>query len=55
MIFTYITTFFHLVGFIEIHKEYSISKFIFEASRSAEAQNVTVKSTGCVFDPRSRK
>ena len=26
-----------------------------EAGRDAEAQNVTVKSTGCGFDPRSRK
>ena len=28
--------------------------FSFEASRGAEAQSVTVKSTGCGFDPHSR-
>ena len=26
-----------------------------EASRGARAKNVTVKSTGCEFDPHSRK
>ena len=29
--------------------------FIFEAGRGAEAQSVTVKSTGCRFDPHLRK
>ena len=38
----------------------SVSRIIilyltFEASRGAGAQSVTVKSTGCGFDPHSRK
>ena len=28
---------------------------MYEASRNAEAQSVTIKSTGCGFDPHSRK
>ena len=33
----------------------TLRKHIIEASRGAEAQSVTVKSTGCRFDPHSRK
>ena len=32
-----------------------ITNEILEASRGAEAQSVTVKPTGCWFDPHSRR
>ena len=32
-----------------------INMYMYEASRSAGAQGVTVKLTGCGFDPRSTK
>ena len=49
-----------VIGFLgqsQIRRDLNLLQhlILFEVSRGAGAQSVTVKSTGCLFDPHSRK